>query len=144
MKGLRLTFFSLRATLITLVLLIAFLPSAVFAASLSQVNIHLLDAEAQPLKNVQVSLDLHFYECATDAHGRCSILIGDTRGLLLRGTLDLGMYGSRIVAWRGGALDVPIEITDPAQPDHTGSDGILLLLSAVLGVVVLQRRRIST
>jgi len=127
----------------------------VLLSSTTRVNVYLLDAETQPLKNVRVSLDLHFHEgeeirgafsdeCITDERGQCTIVIGDTRGLLLRGTLDLGMYGSRMVAWRSGALDVPIVITDPAQPDRTGSDGILLLLSAVLGVVVLQRRRIST
>ncbi len=123
----------------------------VLLSSTTRVNVYLLDAETQPLKNVRVSLDLHFHEgeeirgafsdeCITDERGQCTIVIGDTRGLLLRGTLDLGMYGRRVVAWHGGALDVPIHVEQEAEPqlNHATLYSALLILSFLLAGLVIQ------
>ncbi len=135
----------------------------VYASSLNEtrVNIFLSDFEGQPLSELPISLDLYFYEfiaadqlevrgafsdeCTTDTHGACSILIGETQDLLLRGRLDLGEYGSRILEWRGGALDVPIRIEqiDPVEdsaPIRTMIYSAVLFAFIALSVIV-QRKR---
>jgi hypothetical protein len=147
-----------------LVLFFLLHPSAiVFASSLNdtRVNISLLNAEGQPLPNVQISMDLSLYEvlateqlevrgafsdeCSTDGHGVCSILIGETGELLLRGSLDLGEYGSRNLEWHGGALDVPIQIEQAAPVENCSSlrtmiYSVILFLSTLLGMVVQHKR----
>ena len=147
----------------TTILVLFFLlrPSVVvFASSLNEtcINISLVDAEGQPLPNVQISMDLYFYEvlsadqlevrgafsdeCTTDGHGTCSILIGETQDLLLRGSLDLGEYGSRNLEWHGGALDVPIRINQESktQFNHVTIYSAILFLSTLLGMVVQHKR----
>jgi hypothetical protein len=141
-----------------LFLIILLIPSAVVFASASnatRINIFLSNSDGQPLSNVQVLLDLYFYEmiasdqtelrgaysdeCTTDKQGMCTILIGKTQDLLLRGRLDLGGYGSRNVEWHGGVLDVPIRIAQEAEP-HINSivmySGLLLLLISLVSVIV--------
>jgi hypothetical protein len=132
----------------------------VFASSLNEtrVNIFLANTEGQPLPNVQISMDLAFYEvitadqleargafsdeCTTDGHGACSILIGETGELLLRGSLDLGEYGSRNLEWHGGALDVPIRINQESktQFNHVTMYSAILFLSALMGMVIQHKR----
>jgi len=91
-------------------------------AAASSVQVRVADAAGQPLPDVRVRLDL--YEpgsvpermevwtvfsghCRTDQNGECTIVIGETHGLL-RGRLDLGSYGGRDVIWPGGALEAPV------------------------------------
>ena len=135
----------------------------VFASSLNEtrVNISLANAEGQPLPNVQISLELYFYEvlaadqlevrgafsdeCTTDGHGACSILIGETGDLLLRGSLDLGEYGSRNLEWHGGALEVPIQIEQAVPVENSSSIrtmiySAILFISALMGVTVQHKR----
>ena len=134
--------------------------TAVFASTLNttRVNIFLSDSEGRALSHVQVSLDLYFYEvlaadqmelrgavsdeCTSDEQGMCSILIGETQDLLLRGTLDLGEYGSRFVEWQGGVLDVPIRIAQAAKPQFKS---IMIFSAIILALIVLcvivQRKR---
>ena len=147
-----------------LTLFILSIPARVVFASSSnstRVNISISNAAGQPLPNVQISMDLYFYEfiaadqlevrgafsdeCTTDTHGECSILIGETQDLLLRGSLDLGKYGSRILEWRGGALDVPIRI-EQIDPVENSAPIRTMIYSAVLFVfialsVIVQRKR---
>ena len=124
-----------------------------FISSESQINIHVLDAKAQPLSEVRIFLDLHFMEgseirgaysdeCTTDQNGECTLHIGKTHGQRLRGTLDLGSYGSRIVEWNGGVLDVPIHVAQQVEPrlDPSMLLSILLFLSAAMMGVVIQRK----
>ena len=147
---------------LSLILIILLIPSSVVYASplnVTRINISLSDAEGKPLSDVQVLLDLYFYEiiapeqtelrgaisdeCTTDAHGMCSILIGETQDLLLHGRLDLGSYGSREVEWHGGALNVPIQIKPGSKTQFnpvTIYSGILFALIA-LGVIVQHRRK---
>jgi hypothetical protein len=137
----------------------------VYASALNEtrVNIFISNGESQPLPNLQISMDLYFYEfiaadqlevrgafsdqCTTDTHGACSILIGETQDLLLRGSLDLGEYGSRNLEWRGGALDVPIRIE---QIDPVENSALIrtMIYSAVLFAfialsVIIQRKRVQ-
>jgi hypothetical protein len=143
-------------------LIILLIPSsAVYASPLNvtRINISLSDAEGQPLSDVQISLDLYFYEviapeqaelrgaisdaCTTDAHGVCTILIGETQDLLLHGKLDLGNYGSRELEWYGGELDVPIQLKQESKAQFkpmTMYSAILFALIA-LGVIVQHRRK---
>jgi hypothetical protein len=129
------------------------------SSNVTRINISLSDAEGQPLSNVQVSLDLYFYEiiapeqnelrgalsdeCTTDAQGICTILIGETQDLLLHAKLDLGSYGSREVEWHGGALNVPIQI----KPESKTQSNPMTMYSAILfalialGVIVQHRRK---
>jgi len=150
-----------------LVLFFLLRPSAVVCASSlneTRVNISLSNAEGQPFPNVQISMDLTFYEvlaadqleirgafsdeCTTDEHGACSILVGETHDLLLRGSLDLGEYGSRNLEWHGGALDVPIRIEpeDPAENSaleesmHIMMSSAILFLSVLMGVIFQHKR----
>jgi hypothetical protein len=143
-----------------LFLILLFIPSTVFASSLNatRINISLSNSEGQALPNVQISMDLYFYEhiamdqlelrgaysdeCTTDAQGVCSILIGETQDLLLRGSLDLGEYGSRNVEWHGGALDVPIRIKHESktQFNHVKMYGVILIVLIALGVIVQYKR----
>ena len=148
--------------ILILALIILLIPSStVYASSLNvtRINISLLDAEGQPLSNVQVSLDLYFYEviapeqnelrgalsdeCTTDAQGACTILIGETQDLLLHAKLDLGSYGGREVEWHGGALNVPIHIKPESKTQFkpmTIYSAIFFALIA-LGVIVQYRRK---
>ena len=102
---------------------ILFLFSMVFQAS-SSVHVLVVDAEGEPLPDVRVELVLYDFEsgsgqtqarktfsdrCTTDQNGECTIMIGETRGVL-RGRLDLGKYGGRDVIWPGGALDAPVMV----------------------------------
>lgn len=135
----------------------------VFASSLNEtrVNISLSNAEGKPLPNEQISMDLSFYEvlaadqlevrgafsdeCTTDRDGACSILIGGTGDLLLRGSLDLGEYGSRNLEWNGGTLDVPIQIEHAVPVENSSSIrtmiySAILFLSALMGVAVQHKR----
>ena len=142
--------------ILILVLIILFIPSAVVFASSpneTRINISLSDAEGQPLSDVQVSLDLYFYEviaqeqtelrgavsdeCTTDAHGACTMLIGETQDLLLHGKLDLGSYGIRDVEWHGGELDVPIQIKKEgkAQLNQITIFGVMLFVFIAFGVI---------
>ena len=152
----------IRRGLIPLLLFTLLIPSSVVYASSSNVtriNISLLDAEGQPLSDVQVLLDLYFYEviapeqnelrgaisdeCTTDAQGACTILIGETQDLLLHGKLDLGSYGSREVEWHGGALNVPIQI----KPESKTQIKPMTIYSAILfafiglGIIVQNKRK---
>ncbi len=125
-----------------------------FISSESRINIHVLDAEAQPLAGVRIFLDLHFMEgseirgaysdeCTTDQNGECTLHIGETHGQRLRGTLDLGSYGSRIVEWNGGVLDVPIQIHDreTARPlDPAAIYSAILFPSLFLAALFIQRK----
>ena len=138
----------------------------VFASRLNEtrVNISLADPEGQPLPNVQISMDLSFYEvlaadqlevrgafsdeCTTDKQGACSILVGETQDLLLRGSLDLGEYGNRNLEWHGGVLDVPIRIEpeDPAENRVLEESIRIMIYSAILFVfgtlgMIVQRKR---
>jgi hypothetical protein len=137
-----------------LVFLILLIPSStVFAldATATQVTIHLSESEGQPLSDVRIFLDLYFYdetvirgafsdECTTDEHGECSILIGQTQDLILRGNLDLGKHGSRIVEWHGGELDVPIRIKQSNAPQINWISSVLAFISvSLLGVIICKR-----
>ncbi len=79
------------------------------------------DGAGNPMHGVQVELVLYDFklisgqtlvqktfsdQCTTDQNGECTIVIGETSGLL-RGRLDLGKYGGRDVIWPGGALNAP-------------------------------------
>ena len=86
----------------------------------SSVRIPVADADGKPMPEVRVTLVLYEFSlteiretfsarCTTDAQGECTILIGETSGLL-RGRLDLGKYGGRDVIWPGGALTAPVVI----------------------------------
>jgi hypothetical protein len=135
----------------------------VFASSLNEtrVNIFLVDPDGQPLPNVQISMDLSFYEvlsadqlevrgafsdeCTTDAQGACRILIGETGDLLLRGVLDLGEFGIRNLEWHGGDLDVPIRIEQAAPVENSSSIrtmmySAILFLSVLMGAVIQHKR----
>jgi hypothetical protein len=132
----------------------------VFASSLNEtrVNIFLVDPGGQPLPDVQISMDLTFYgviaadqlevrgafsdECTTGGHGECSILIGETGDLLLRGSLDLGEYGSRNLEWHGGALDVPIQLNQESktQFNHVTFYSAILFISTLVGMVIQHKR----
>ena len=147
---------------LSLILFILFIPSSVVYASplnVTRINISLSDPEGQPLSDVQVLLDLYFYEviapeqnelrgalsdeCTTDTQGACTILIGETQDLLLHGKFDLGSYGSWEVEWHGGALNVPIQIKPGSKTQFnpvTIYSGILFALIA-LGVIVQHRRK---
>jgi hypothetical protein len=146
---------------LVLVLFFLLLPSTVVCASSlneTRVNISLSNAEGQPLSDVQILLDLYFYEiiapeqaelrgafsdeCTTDIHGVCSILIGETQDLLLRGTLDFGEYGNRNVEWHGGVLDVPIRINQEVEPSikYRILFSVMLFLSVVVSVIVQYRQ----
>ena len=118
----------IRRTLILVLFSLLFPAKVVFAAA-TRVHIYLTDSAGQPLADVPVALDLRFYEsasaepsgafsdeCTTDAQGECTILIGETRDLRLRGRLDLGGHGSREVEWRGGVLEVSIRAAQPRAP----------------------------
>ena len=153
----------------TSILVLFFLlhPSAVVcASSLNEtlVNISISNAAGQPLPDLHISMDLYFYEvlaadqlevrgafsdeCTTDAHGACSILVGETQDLLLRGSLDLGEYGSRNLEWHGGALDIPIRIEpeDPAQNStleksiHIMLSSAILFVFGTLGIIIHHKR----
>lgn len=93
-----------------------------FLLATSSVHVWVADAEGAPLADVRVELVLYEYQfnsgqaeaqpvfsdqCVTDRNGECTIVIGETRGLL-RGRLDLGKYGGRDVIWPGGALNAPV------------------------------------
>jgi hypothetical protein len=153
----------------TSILVLFFLlhPSAVVCASSlneTRVNISISNAAGQPLPDLHISMDLYFYEfiaadqlevrgaftdeCTTDEHGACSILVGETHDLLLRGSLDLGEYGSRNLEWHGGALDVPIRIEpeDPAENRVLEESIRIMIYSAILFVfgtlgMIVQRKR---
>ena len=126
---------------------------AVFSAS-SRIDVSVVDAAGQPLSNLRVSLDLYFYEaapsseirgavsdaCTTDAQGRCSLWIGQTHDLVLRGSLDLGEYGTRQVEWHGGVLNVPIRI-EPQHPPRFDLSMLFGVLVFTLLGVILQRKR---
>ena len=88
----------------------------------SSVHVLVADAAGNPMQGVRVELVLYDFEfnsgqtqvhktfsdqCTTDLNGECTIVIGETRGLL-RGRLDLGKYGGRDVIWPGGALNAPV------------------------------------
>ena len=87
--------------------------------TISSVHVSVADAQGVPLPDVQVKLVLYEYRsnsavqitfsdsCSTDQNGECTILIGETTGLL-RGRLDLGKYGGRDVIWPSGVLNAPI------------------------------------
>ena len=95
-----------------------------FLITISSVHVLVIDAEGVRLSDVQVELVLYEYRensgqtevqvtfsdrCQTDQSGECTIMIGETSGLL-RGRLDLGKYGGRDVIWPGGVLDAPIQV----------------------------------
>ena len=140
----------------------------VYASALNStlVNISISNAAGQPLPDLHISMDLSFYEvlaadqlevrgafsdgCTTDAHGACSILVGETRDLLLRGSLDLGEYGSRNLEWHGGALDVPIRIEpeDPAENRVLEESIRIMIYCAILFVfgtlgMIIHHKRVS-
>ena len=90
----------------------------------SSVHVLVADAAGVPMHGVRVELVLYDFKlsagqtqaqktftdhCTTDLNGECTIVIGETRGLL-RGRLDLGKYGGRDVIWPGGALEAPVLI----------------------------------
>ena len=147
-----------------LILFSLLIPSSVVYASSSNVtriNISLLDAEGQPLSDVQVSLDLYFYEiiapeqnelrgalsdeCTTDAQGACTILIGETQDLLLHGKLDLGSYGNWEVEWHGGALNVPIQIKPESKTQFKPLTMYSTILFALIALgAIFQHRRKNT
>jgi hypothetical protein len=126
---------------------------AVFSAS-SRIDVFIADAAGQPLPNVRVSLDLYFYEaapsseirgafsdeCTTDGQGRCSLWIGQTQDLVLRGSLDLGQYGIRNVEWQGGVLEMPIRIEPQRQPQCELSLLPGVIVFALLGVIIQHKR----
>jgi hypothetical protein len=134
----------------------------VYASALNQtrVIISISNAAGQPLPDLHISMDLYFYEviaadqlevrgafsdgCTTDAHGACSILVGETQDLLLRGSLDLGEYGSRNLEWHGGALDVPIRIEPESKTQTTpvAPYSVVFFIFIALGVIV-QRKRVQ-
>jgi len=138
----------------------------VYASALNEtrVNISISNAAGQPLPDLHISMDLYFYEviaadqlevrgafsdeCTTDEHGACSILVGETQDLLLRGSLDLGEYGSRNLEWHGGALDVPIRIEqeDPTENRVLEESIRIMVYSAIqvvfgtLGMIIQHKR----
>ncbi len=92
--------------------------------TVSSVHVLVADASGNPLPGLQVKLVLYDFEnrdgqievrktfsdrCTTDQNGECTIMIGETDGVL-RGRLDLGRYGGRDVIWLGGVLNAPVLI----------------------------------
>jgi len=147
---------------------ILFLFSMIFQTS-SSVHVLVADATGKPLADVRVELVLYAFEsnsgqmqarktfsdhCATDQNGECTIVIGETRGIL-RGRLDLGKYGGRDVIWLGGALEAPVMIdleksrvkgTEAGPYDFQEKDGgvpirqtpwlAIMIVSALVGSAV--------
>jgi hypothetical protein len=134
----------------------------------SSVHVLVADAAGDPMHGVRVELVLYDFNlnsgqtqaqktfsdhCTTDLNGECTIVIGETRGLL-RGRLDLGKYGGRDVIWPGGALEAPVLIdldqdrvrgTEAGPYDFQEKDGGVAiredipwfaLVAAVLAVVL--------
>jgi len=101
----------------------------------SSVHILVADTAGVPMQGVRVELVLYDFKlmagqtqaqktfsdhCTTDLNGECTIVIGETRGLL-RGRLDLGKYGGRDVIWPGGALEAPV-LVDLEQDRVKGTE----------------------
>jgi hypothetical protein len=137
------------------------IPTGIVSASAlneTRVNISISNAAGQPLPDLHISMDLYFYEviaadqlevrgafsdgCTTDTHGACSILVGETQDVLLRGSLDLGEYGSRNLEWHGGALDVPIRIELESKTQFTpmAPYSVVLFIFIALGVIFQHKR----
>jgi hypothetical protein len=135
----------------------------------SSVHVLVADAAGDPMQGVKVELVLYDFKlfsgqtqvqktfsdrCTTDQNGECTIVIGETSGLL-RGRLDLGKYGGRDVIWPGGALNAPVLVdlennrvkgTEAEPYDFQEKDGgvtirdgipwFALAATAVVGLIV--------
>jgi hypothetical protein len=112
----------------------------------SSVHVMVADAAGNPMQGVQVELVLYDFklisgqtkvqktftgQCTTNQNGECTIVIGETSGIL-RGRLDLGKYGGRDVIWPGGALNAPVLVdlennrvkgTEAGPYDYQEKDG---------------------
>lgn len=87
----------------------------------TEVIIHLLDTNNQPLVGMMVNLVLNNYgasieevplgSCVTDASGSCSITVNDPprlRSGQIESFIDLGTYGRQLIGWKGECFEITL------------------------------------
>jgi hypothetical protein len=127
--------------------------AAMWQAVVSSVNVHLMDANG-PIANARVTLTLWSFDvegnqtiarsefedsCKTDRNGACTIVIGETEGVL-RGSLDVGEYGKRSLLWPGGAVDVGLFVENGKLLVGTEAGPYDFQKDEPLSLVVVDRR----